>query len=377
MAADAAGNKTGGLRADFNQARRALDAAVDEVESWEVRIADLEARTAGWHDVEADQIRFQDARELVDRWRADLKQPVDLRDRQAELESAVMKRRIEVEARRSTLEAEIRELETVVKRRARLDADRGILIEWSGALAESVADLDQRRRDRDAIAAENSRLATRNAVIVEEGLAARERMRLLEGSEADCVVCGQPVDGTLRSELLSSQAATIEMLLDSHRGNRERLDELRIEQFRLDAAVGRMESETAAERARLEAEAARGDSTDEAGKAAEPKLAEAVRQFAEVNNELSSGRYAAGEHTALLALDMKFEEAGCQLDEYRTARQVIFNLSAVPARHANLTPLRIELDEAVAAHGQTQAKALELGRSMRELTERLESPAKG
>ena len=56
MPADAAGNKAGGLRAEFDQARKALEAAVDEVESWEVRIADLEVKTSGWPGVEATHL---------------------------------------------------------------------------------------------------------------------------------------------------------------------------------------------------------------------------------------------------------------------------------------------------------------------------------
>jgi len=328
------------------------------------RLAEYQALLAQAAEVEAGHTAYQEALELERELGAKLTAQAELNEQRAAIEAQIAEARHELQTQHELALQRVKELE------GRLPEPE--VSERHNALQVQIEYLDQLRQSKEAAQADLGRLAEERAAVQAHNLALKpemdelkERIETLEQAEADCPLCGQPLEDSERLRLVEQLQAEGKQRGDTYRSNQARLESIAEEAAGLETQIKESEPElenigsfeveltTLVERLRV---------AEEVSKAILPHRREAEK----LGQKLAEEKYASKERKALTKVLTKASKLGYEPEAHQAARQTVEEGQIFAQR-------KTQLDAAATGQEQERAALAQLERTTRLLAERTEA----
>lgn len=289
-------------------AERELAGLNRQLEGYRTRLAEYERTIAQRDAIEQGYQRLVAARQRDEDLRELEKSYNEMTKHRFQLEAAIQRAE-------DSLKQEAHYLSTQLAKEEKKAALDGLLKQLSDTEAE-VNRLSAAEAQREALRAEQADLNTagaelsaRNEALRQELDPLKEKVELLEQAEAECPLCGQPLDQDNRARLLEQFRAEGKAKADLFRDNKAEL-----------ARMDRRKKQLADEIAALDRELKRREAVQQlfanlnAQKAAALEAQEAVvalrTELAAVQARLAAGEFALEDRQQLAALDRESEALG-------------------------------------------------------------------
>lgn len=239
-------------------------------------------------------------------------------------------------------------------------------------LEEEISGLRAREEEREkllaeeeALVAEQSATKTHKETLTNQGKEMRERLEKLEKTEgATCPLCGQPLDEDHRLRLLDELGAELEARRADYVSTEARLKAIDGERKALRRGV----DELGRELARLpelnsRAGAARKAQSDAAQ--AQARLGEEEGRLAEIQRRLTEEDYAPAERAQLEALQAEIATLDYDAEEHESHRRSLDEYQSFERQHSQLEAAREHLssDETLLQGIQERVERLHLARA--------------
>jgi exonuclease SbcC len=355
-------------RQDLLTQRRMLDDLQGRLKQAERQMAEAEAQLQRDRGrLAADQTLLAQRAEIDDGFQRlqAARQADQAMNRQLSLQAAL-------QAQRSTLENQVNQarfqLETqqqaLSERLARLNEDAAQIGSLEAQLAQAqaelarLAELDSRQAEVRLLVQELQKELA-GLQVQNEGLRAemedlKEKMALLEGADAGCPVCGQPLGDSERQRVLEDYALRGKKLGDQHRANQARIAQIVEQGKAVEAELAGIERELK-QRARWQRSEAQAE--QRLAQAAQARTdQEAVQgQIDQVIQQLNAKAYAVDAQTALLAVIDQLEALGYDATAHEATREAAVALDPYAERHSQLQLAASRADDLHARIQQAEA----------------------
>ena len=346
------------LRIRLARAERDLADVLQQLSTVRNRLKQFETVLEEKAEIEAGWAALQAAREAEAGWNARLLRHSKLQESVSRAVLAVSHGRLELEAEQRRLAGRQRELEGRVTAG---EQQAAILAQAQEVLAH-LAVCEARR---EVIAGELLEIAELSAAcraeserVKSEGQAAREKAEILaQSAEAQCPLCGQPLDAGRREQMLAGLAAEREALLSRYSACHADLAGLvgrKTAMEREDAELAlELKKRDARQRQAAQAEAAINDAMF----AAEERTAIAP-QLAGIAARLATEDYAPDAHAAMLRIKAELETIGYDGAAHAGGRSRLEELEIYDTRYQRqLLPAYDGIADARAAEASAAAQA--------------------
>ncbi|MBN1955284.1 MAG: SMC family ATPase [Anaerolineae bacterium] len=325
--------------------RRQLEERQEQNRAWIERAAEIEAGFAAY------QQAVQQEREMEQK----LARYAGLDERRVELEAQLDAARQELETQQQLAAQQVAELA------ARQPAAE-LRQQWEQAQAQA-AHRAQLRHSHQAAQSDLSQLSEERAVLQAhnqqlraEMEAVRDRLERLESAGADCPLCGQPLAGENRRQLIDNLQADGKRMGDTFRANRARLEEIAAKVSALRAQIDQGKA-LLEELPRLQQQAATLAERIRAGDEAAADLAAARAELARLQAELAAEKFAPAAQAALKDVLAEAAELGYDAAAYQAARQAVADGQRFVAQQAQLEAARTDLARAADARANLDEQA--------------------
>lgn len=216
--------------------QRELDAVKEEITRHQERITAYEGIINTKEEIEAGYATLQAAREAQSELAEKLRQMSSLDEQYHQLEKQLQAAQNELETERSGFQGRITELERV------LNADTQTEMESVQEQIIALEDLDnQREQSQDSVSQlkeERSGLQSTLKALEAEGKNINERLdKLEETDEANCPLCGQPLDEAHRNEIIDQLTTERDEKRDIYREHQGRIHEIEAETLTLNSTI--------------------------------------------------------------------------------------------------------------------------------------------
>jgi exonuclease SbcC len=182
----------------------------------------------------------------------------------------------------------------------------------------------------------------------------KEKMALLEGADAGCPVCGQPLGDSERQRVLEDYALRGKKLGDQHRANQARIAQIVEQGKAAEAELAGIERELK-QRARWQRSEAQAE--QRLAQVAQARAdQEAVQgQIDQVIQQLNAKAYAVDAQTALLVVIDQLEALGYDATAHEATREAAVALEPYAERHSQLQLAASRADDLHARIQQAEA----------------------
>jgi exonuclease SbcC len=286
-----------------------------------------------------------------------------------------------LQAQRSTLENQANQA------RFQMESQQQALVERLARLAEDAAQIESLEMQLDQAQAELTRLAELDGRQAEvrlqvqdlhkelaglqvqnESLRAemedlKEKMALLEGADAGCPVCGQPLGDGKRQQVLDDYAQRGKKHGDQHRANQARIAQIVEQGKAAEAELAGIEQELK-QRARWQRNEALAEQRLTQAEKARAELDQVQGQLDQVASRLSAGAYAVDVQAALLAVIERLDALGYDPAVHEATREAASALEPYAERYSQLQLAASRVDDLHARIQQAEAARRQLSEGM-------------
>lgn len=374
----------------LTQAERRAQEGRSEMARLAGRLAELQSKVARFDallaraaEIEAAMAQLEQAQAERDRWEELLHQSVSLEQESSALKQQIAEARAALEGDlKAALTQERTHRETLARfsSRERELAEAQKQVELLEKLREERETQQQNLMQR---AETNAQLQTENQALKEEMTKLRERMDLLENSDAAiCLICRRPLAPDARAEALSEAQGEGERMRDRYRENQRQMKQVEGEIKGTKQAIASADRQLA-ELGRWQRRAAEAMQAAEEMQRARQALTHAEEAMGLLRARLDSGDYAPEEQARLAELANASSSLGYDSARHEAARRTIKQLSArqQEARELNVAreqragtlEIMAALEESNRHHQQVVATAAQeieaLSQELRQQTE--------
>lgn len=339
----------------IRQRQTDLDDIDKEVGRFEQRQGDLKEIIRDRESIEEGYAQLQAAREADQALGEKLQEMSSIKDRLSDVDGRIQAARAALEAQASVHVDRIRQAQQAA---GELDTLQSDLADVQAEVRRLEAEETRRGELRDQIAAlneETADLRATNRALYDEMQAIKARISDVQGAEAVCPTCGQPLDETLKAALLEELQADGTARGDAHRANQGRLGEIEDELGAAREAIEEIDLELRKLPALRDRAAALNASLDHAQTAADTIRQEQAELDA-VDAMLDSGEYAQELHTQRDQIQDEIDELGYDSEAHTAARETLSTYNDFERRQLELDSALKQLPELDAAIENAKAR---------------------
>ena len=305
------------LQARMARARQEADQLDREIAAYQARLEQFNEALAHQADIERGFIAYQGALAQNERMNADLGRLVSLNEQRNALQGRITAAGHELDKARYAAAEEVRRL-----------AETASALERGGEWGQVQAELahlqeqeEERARARERIqddTVEVAALAAENRQAQEDADQIKKKIALLgqEPAQARCPLCGKPLAGDECQELVTTFEAELEGKREAYRERSARIKEAREQIAALQAAIGEIDRALQNRGALQRKEAALAHAVQEAAQAS-TALSAVQATLDEIAARLERGDYAQDTRQALEDVERALGELGYDADAHR------------------------------------------------------------
>ncbi len=332
---DAATARLAGADHRIRQRQRDLDEIEIELARYRQQLDDLGGIVAERDAIQAGFEQLQAARDADQALGEKLQSMAAIKDRLAEVTSAIQARRAELEAQATVHRDRIASAQRAA---GEMDAIQTDLADVQSEVEQLAAQEERRDTLRDTVAAlgeESAALKAENKALYTEMKALETRINQLKEAEAVCPLCGQPLDGENKAALLDQLTIEGTARGDAYRANVSRRDDI-AEQLRASREESEaLEIELRVLPAKREHAAVLGATLDTARSAADT-LREESAALDVLKAALDSGEYAHELQAQRDAIQAEIDALGYDSEAHSAARETLAEFSEYERRQRDL-----------------------------------------
>jgi exonuclease SbcC len=356
--------KKGDLERRRRDYGRDLESIKDQIARHEKQIADYGTIIAMRQEIEDGYTALQSARDTDQSLNAKLTDLMNLDKRRAELNAQLSAARARLESEVSSLRRNIAELEGLLA--VSHGDDLESVQEEITALRAQEAKRDDLHQTETQLREERARLDQALKNLEEIGKELRERLDKLNSTDsALCPLCGQPLDATHRTDLITQLGAEVEQYRVDYRQHKDRITEIDKLVKTGKTALTALESQLKQLPMLLERGGKLQAQIDAAEQAA-LRLTEEQERLVIVRGELDLNQFAPDVREALAALDLEetslaydkstHDQTRRSLDEFKRYEQLqtrlAIALESLPTLEDAIAGARLREERLQAAIGE-------------------------
>lgn len=299
--------------------------------------------------------QLEQARTDKERWDELLQRSLQLQNEASGLQRKIDQARAVLAGNLQSFESQIRAHQSNLKRFSRLEQN---LIEAQKQV-ELLEQLQEKQANQQRLLIQwtdaNGQLRAENKQLRDNMQDLKERMNLLEGSEAtNCPVCRRPLSPEAHAHALKDAQQEGKTMGDQYRDNRQQMKQVAEEIRTLEHSIS-SSTRQLTELGKWQRRAAQAAQAAEEMRHIQQQLDQSNEQAAMLRARLEAGDYAHSEQARLGELASTNESLGYDRAQHHAARQIIQQLS----------PRQQEFNELATAHDQ-QAHLREMIRTLEE-----------
>jgi len=334
----------GELSARLAQGERELAEIGEQMAACQERLAEYEAVIKDRKLIEDGFAALTTARQHHESLNENLAQLVKLNERKGRLEAAIAEGKHALSLEERLCSEKVRELSALAQEAEALEAELPRVRAELEHLALHERERKAKQQEIGELSNERASLRTQNEQFKSEVDSLKEKSGLLQAAEADCPLCGQELseeDRVRLAEQFSSEMSESDAL---HQANQAKIEALAARTRVLEQEIEAIERQLAARGTLQKREATLERSLTEAKGAAE-ELVRQREKLAELDDRLTSGKYAKAEHTELIELLGQIEGLGYDSEKHDEVRRDLELLSRFEADQARLQAALDRVDE--------------------------------
>ncbi len=336
-------------RQDLLAQRRMLDDLLGRLKQAERQLAEVEAQLQRDQSrLAADQALLAQRAEIDDGFRRlhETRQADQAMNRQLSQQAGL-------QAQRSALEGQVNQVRYELELQQRSQAERLAQLQESAAQVETLetqlaqaqaelarlAELDSRQAELrpliQGLKEEIARLQVHNQGLRAEMDDLQEKIALLQGADAGCPVCGQPLGDEERQRVLDGYAEQGKARGDLYRANQARMAQISEQGQAAEAELAALERELK-QRARWQRSEAQTEQSLSQAAQARADLDQVQGQLDQVASQLRAGDYAIEAQAALTAVIDRLAALGYDAAAHVAVRDAALTLEPYAERHSQL-----------------------------------------
>ncbi len=332
------------ISARLAQGERELAEIGEQMVACQERLAQYEAVIKDQKLIEEGFAALTTARQLHESLNEKLAQLVKLNERKGRLETTITEAKHTLTLEQRLCSEKVRELSALAQEVESLEAELPKVRAELERLVQRESEREAKQQEIGKLSNEKASLKTRNEQLKGEMDSLKEKSGLLQAAEADCPLCGQGLsegDRVRLREQFSSEMAESDAL---YRANQAKIEELTARRQALEQEIEAIGRELATKGARQKQEATLEKSLAEAKEAAE-ELVKQQEKLAELDERLTSGRYAEAEQVELVELLEQIAGLGYDPEAHQEVRRDVEVLGRFEEDKARLQAALERVDE--------------------------------
>ena len=332
------------LSARLAQGERELAEIGEQMAACQERLAEYEAVISERKFIEEGFAALTAARQLHESLNEKLSQLVKLNERKGQLEATIAEARHALTLEQRLCSEKVGELSALAEKQETLEAELPRVRAELERLGQREGEREAKQQEMRALSNENASLKTRNEQLKSEIDSLKEKSGLLQAAEAHCPLCGQGLsegDRVRLEEQFTSEMAENDAL---YQANQARIEELVARSQVLEQEIEAIGRELATKGVLQKQEATLEKSLAEAKGAAEELVGQRAK-LAELDERLTSEKYAEVEHVELADLLVQTGELGYDPEAHQEVRRDLAVLGRFEADKARLKAASERVDE--------------------------------
>ena len=332
------------LAARLTQGERELTEIGEQMAACQERLAEYEAVISERKFIEEGFAALTAARQLHEALNEKLAQLLKLNEHKGQLEANIAEARHALMLEQRLCSEKVRELSALAQEVESLDAAMPKVRAELEHLAQRESEREAKQQEIGELSNERTSLKTRNEQLKGEMDSLKDKSGLLQAAEAECPLCGQGLsegDRVRLEEQFTSEMAESDAL---YQANQAKIEELAARSRVLEQEIKGIGQELATKGTLQKQEATLEKSLAEAKGAAE-ELIKQREKLAELDERLTSERYAEAEHAKLAELLGQIEGLGYDSEAHQEVRRDLAVLSRFEADKTRLQAALERVDE--------------------------------
>ncbi len=332
------------LSARLVQGERELAEIGEQIAACEERLAEYEAVMRERKFIEEGFAALTAARQFHEALNDKLAQLVKLNERRGQLEAIIAEARHSLTLEQRLCSEKVRELSALAQELETLEAELPKVRAELERLGQREGEREAKQQETGELSNQKTSLKTRNEQIKGEIASLKEKSKLLQVAEAHCPLCSQELSEGDRVRLVenfSSEMAESDAL---YQANQVKIEELATRSRALEQEIEAIGRELASKGALQKREATLEKSLAEAKVAAE-ELVQQREKLVELDERLTSRKYAEAEQAKLAELLGQIEELGYDPEAHQEVRRDLTVLGRFEEDKARLKAALARVDE--------------------------------
>ena len=332
------------LSARLAQGERELAEIGEQMAACQERLDEYEAIIRDKEPIERGFAALTAARQSHEALNEKLAELVKLNERKGQLEAAIAEARHALSLEQRLCSEKVKELSALAQELESLGTKLPRVRAELEHLVQQESEREARQQEIGELSNEKASLKTRNEQLKSEMDSLEEKNKLLQVAEAQCPLCGQGLSEEDRVRLVeqfSSEMAESDAL---YQANQAQIKDLAARSQTLVREIEAMGQELATKGALQKQEATLEKSLAEAKGAAE-ELVKRQKKLTELDERLTSGKYAEAEQAELAGLLVQIGELGYDPEAHQEVRRDLEVLGRFEEDKARLKAALARVDE--------------------------------
>jgi len=326
------------------QEERELAELREQISTHQGRLEECEALLAQSEEIEKGFAALTNARCLKEELDEKLSRLMELKEQEREIEKLVSEAKHALLVEQRLYSEKIRELEGKIREMEQLEAKLSEAREELKRLVKLEDEAKEKRLKGEELIGQVAGLEAHNDELCEDLSSLQEQIKLLKKADAHCPLCGSPLSGERRDQLVERLATKSTELEERRCQNANYIAELAAQTEALREAVEATEAQLTAKPAAQKREATLERSLDEAGRA-EEELKRLEEKKARLDERLAEGNYALEEQAELAQVLAQVEKLGYDAQAHERVREDVALLREFEERKKRLDAARERIGE--------------------------------